>query len=170
MNAQHDVFRRTATMAVAVIAICSMTLQSSEASPSLATAYGKVSSSTGAMRTSTGAAHGPSQCVQQANNPHRSDHYGWMSAEVTANCRAKVIHMYHTAQLWENRWWGGEKIGVRDTFDKTNVKSGAANAHEVCIANDPIWVTGEGYVVDTDGHTYDAATESNHITNPCSNP
>jgi hypothetical protein len=167
MNAQHDVFRRTATMAVAIVAMLSMTLESSEASPSLATAYGKA---TGVMHPATGPAQGPIQCVQQANNPHRSDHFGWMSAEVTATCRAKVIHMYHTAQLWENRWWGGERIGVRDTFDKTNVKFGAANAHDVCIANDPIWVTGEGYVVDTDGQTYDAATESNHITNPCSNP
>ena len=170
MNAQHDVFRRTATTAVAVVAILSMTLESSGASPSLATAYGKATSITGVIHPATGPAQGPSQCVQQANNPHRSDHFGWMSAEVTANCRAKVIHMHHSAQLWENRWWGGEKIGASDTFDKTNVQSGAANAHEDCIANDPIWVTGEGYVVDTDGQTYDAATESDHITNPCSNP
>jgi hypothetical protein len=78
--------------------------------------------------------------------------------------------MYHTAQLWRNRWWGGEQIGVPDTFDKAYKQYGEAHAHNDCISNDPIWVTGAGFVVDTDGQTYHAATESNHITNPCLYP
>src|SRR5204862_8050225 len=77
--------------------------------------------STPATMQMAGPTQGPSHCVQKANNPHRSKHKGWMSAEVTASCRAKVTHMYHTAQLWENRWWGGEEIGVPDKFDETRV-------------------------------------------------
>src|SRR5438477_617883 len=144
MNAQHGGFHRTTTIAVAVVAMLSMAIPPSEASPSPMAAYLKTPSTPATMQIA-GPTQGPSHCVQKANNPHRSKHKGWMSAEVTASCRAKVTHMYHTAQLWENRWWGGEEIGVPDKFDETNVDSGAANAYADCVTDDPIWVTGEGY-------------------------
>ena len=165
--AQHGVFHRIAAVAVVIIAMLTIAIQPSEASPSSVAAYSKEPSTRVTMQIAIGPTQGPSHCVQKANNPHLSKHMGWMSAEVTASCRAKVNHMYHTAQLWENRWWGGEQIGVPDKFDGTNVGYGAANAHADCVTDDPIWVTGEGYVVDTDGQTYQAATESNHVTNPC---
>ena len=52
----------------------------------------------------------PSGCVQNAHNPHRSSHRKpeWIvNSEVEAECASPVPEMYHTAQLWEQRFWDG---------------------------------------------------------------
>ena len=72
------------------------------------------------------APQGPSRCFQQANNVHKSLHFGWMAGEVRATCQGFVPHMYHTSQLWQLRWWGGEEIGTPGTFDQAGVQVGSA--------------------------------------------
>lgn len=90
-----------------------------------------------------------------------------MSAQVSASCVFPVSTMYLEAQLWEQRWWGGEEIGTPDKPTLHNVDQGQANAHDDCRVNAPIWVTGSGYNIESDGNTYYAGTEGNHITDPC---
>jgi hypothetical protein len=160
--------RRLAIIAVSNAAVFALAVAPSDASLSRTDVpYLSPSASGEQHAPAVSQVNGPSQCYQQSMNPHKSGHFGWMSGEVRATCRNQVPHMWHEAQLWENRWWGGEKIGTPDTFDDHNVQKGSANAHSDCVANDPIWVTGNGYIVDTDGHTYYSGTEGNHITNPC---
>lgn len=113
------------------------------------------------------APQGPSSCLQKANNVHKSSHFGWMAGEVRATCKGFVTRMYHTSQLWQSRWWGGEEIGTRGTFDRTRVDVGSAYGFDTtCIVN-WVWDTGNGYINDVDGVTYYAGTEGNHVYNPC---
>lgn len=109
----------------------------------------------------------PSGCVQAAHNPHESHHVpGTINAEVRATCNNAVPYMYHTAQLWETRWWGWDRIGQKGTFSKAWRSQGSAYANDQC-RNNWIRVTGSGYVDDVDGNRYYANTESNHVHNPC---
>ena len=113
------------------------------------------------------APQGPSNCFQQANNVHKSLHFGWMAGEVRAKCQGLVPHMYHTSQLWQSRWWGGEEIGTPGTFNQAGVQVGSAYGFDSsCIVN-WVWDTGNGSVKDVDGVTYYAGTEGNHVYNPC---
>lgn len=109
----------------------------------------------------------PSGCVQRANNPHYSTHVaGRMNAEVRATCATTVPRMYHTSQLWETRWWGWDRIGVKGVFDRTWASRGSAYGNDTC-RNNLIRATGDGFVDDRDGQRYYSATESNWIDNPC---
>jgi hypothetical protein len=108
----------------------------------------------------------PSGCYQRADNPHLSTHYGNMSGDVWAICRNAIPEMYHTAQLWEKRWWGWDRIGTVGTFHRTWVSRGRATGEDRCRKN-WIRVTGNGWIVDVDYRKYYASTESNHIYNPC---
>jgi hypothetical protein len=108
----------------------------------------------------------PSGCYQRADNPHESAHAGNMAGHVWAICRNVIPEMYHTAQLWEQRWWGWDRIGVKGTFHRTRVSRGRATGSDRCRKN-WIRVTGSGWVVDVDGRRYYSSTESNHIYNPC---
>jgi hypothetical protein len=108
----------------------------------------------------------PSGCYQRADNPHESAHAGNMAGHVWAICRTVIPEMYHTAQLWEQRWWGWDRIGVKGTFHRTRVSRGRATGSDRCRKN-WIRVTGSGWVVDVDGRRYYSSTESNHIYNPC---
>ena len=58
-----------------------------------------------------------------------------MNAEIEAVCDSAVPFMYHTAQLWEKRWWGLDKIGVKGTFTGENRWSGSAYSNDVCKIN-----------------------------------
>jgi hypothetical protein len=74
--------------------------------------------------------------------------------------------MVHTAQLWETRFWGWDRIGVPGLFSGDHTRQGSAFANDVCH-DGTFRVTGSGHVVDVDGRTYFAASESAHVTNPC---
>jgi hypothetical protein len=135
----------------------------------VATYAPQAKSSTAPVRAASpqGPSQGPSNCVQKANDVHKSLHFGWMAGEVRATCRGFVPHMYHTSQLWQSRWWGGEQIGTRGTFDQAKVEVGSAYGFDTsCIVN-WVWDTGNGSINDVDGVTYYAGTEGAHVYNPC---
>lgn len=109
----------------------------------------------------------PSGCEQDAHDPHESNHQpGRMNGEVRATCRNPVPRMAHAAQMWETRWWGWDKIGVKGAFDRRGVRRGSAFGNDTCRKN---WVrvTGDGEITDVDTRTYYASTESTHLENAC---
>lgn len=89
-----------------------------------------------------------------------------MNGEVRATCNTTVPRMYHTAQMWEVRWWGWDRIGIVGTHDRTWVSYGSAFGNDTCRKN---WVrvTGDGFIDDRDGQRYYSNTESSPIYNPC---
>ena len=89
-----------------------------------------------------------------------------MNGEARATCNNAVPRMRHTAQLWETRWWGWDRIGVKGLHDKRSVRKGSAFGNDRCRKN-LIRLTGDGYVQDHDGKKYTASTISRRINNPC---
>ena len=157
---------RFITVTASTAAMMFLTAMGAAASGPLATYAPQVKSSTAPLKAAA-PPQGPSRCFQLANNVHKSLHFGWMAGEVRATCQGLVPHMYHTAQLWQSRWWGGEEIGTRGTFDQAHVEVGSAYGFDTsCIVN-WVWDTGNGSVNDVDGATYYAGTEGIHIYNPC---
>jgi len=75
--------------------------------------------------------------------------------------------MYHTAQLWQSRWWGGEEIGTRGTFDQAHVEVGSAYGFGYKLHCELGVGYGNGSVNDVDGATYTRARKASHIYNPC---
>jgi hypothetical protein len=109
----------------------------------------------------------PSGCEQNSHDPHESHHQpGRMNGEVRATCRTPVPRMTHTAQMWETRWWGWDKVGINGHFEQRGVRRGSAFGNDACRKN---WVrvTGDGEITDVDTRTYHASTESTHVDNPC---
>jgi hypothetical protein len=89
-----------------------------------------------------------------------------MNGVIRAYCMNVVPRMTHTAQMWETRWWGWDRIGVKGSVNDYYVKAVSAEANDVC-KNNTVRVTGSGYVIDVDGHHYYASVESKHVKNPC---
>jgi hypothetical protein len=109
----------------------------------------------------------PSGCIQYADNPHYSSTTpGRVNAKVRAQCSLTVPKMQHSAQLWETRWWGWDRIGIGTPYSKLWSKFGRALANDWC-RNNTVRVTGYGYVIDRDGRSYYAATVSVSVKNPC---
>ncbi|MDQ1468422.1 MAG: hypothetical protein QOH10_2837 [Actinomycetota bacterium] len=109
----------------------------------------------------------PSGCVQKADYPHASSHYpGRMNGVVRATCNTWVPRISHSAQMWETRWWGWDRIGTKGYVNAYNVKTASTEANDKCRRS-TIRVTGSGFVIDIDGRSYYASTESIHVKNPC---
>jgi hypothetical protein len=109
----------------------------------------------------------PSGCVQRADYPHKSTHVpGTMNGVVRTVCLAYVRKISESAQMWESRWWGWDRIGIRGSVSDIDSKALSTNASDKC-RNNTVRVTGSGSVIDVDGRTYYATTESIHVKNPC---
>jgi hypothetical protein len=110
----------------------------------------------------------PSGCVQYADHPHESSTTpGRVNGKVRAVCNLTVPKMSHSAQLWETRWWGWDRIGINQRYSHLWSKFGRAIANDWC-KNNTVRVTGNGYIIDRDSKTYYASTISASIKNPCS--
>ena len=137
---------------------------------SAATAAGHQSTYAAAAAGGGGAAPAsvsPSGCVQFADYPHRSTHVpGTMNGLVRTSCRIYIPKISETAQMWESRWWGWDRIGIKGSVSDIDSKSASTSASDKC-RNNSVRVTGSGSVVDVDGRTYYSSTESRHVTNPC---
>jgi hypothetical protein len=113
------------------------------------------------------AAVSPSGCIQRADYPHKSTHVpGTMNGVVRTTCLVYVHKISESAQMWETRWWGWDRIGIRGSVTDIDAKAASTNASDKC-RNNTVRVTGSGSVVDVDGRTYYATTESIHVKNPC---
>lgn len=96
-----------------------------------------------------------------------------MNAEIRTECPDTVDRIHHIAQLWEDRWWGGAKIGIPGTADRRFVTWAQAFANDVC-RNNPggIWSTAINPFIIVDGIRYDALLPVGSATevNPCRLP
>ena len=55
----------------------------------------------------------PNLCKGNVQNPHASRHMpGTISAKVTTDCRGYVGTLSVSGQMWENRWWGFDRVGT----------------------------------------------------------
>jgi hypothetical protein len=109
----------------------------------------------------------PSGCVQYADHPHASTTFpDRVNGKIRAVCRYTVPVISHSAQLWETRWWGWDRIGINQRAYREWASYGLAIANDWCKKN-TVRVTGNGYVIDRDGRTYYASTVSASIKNPC---
>jgi hypothetical protein len=109
----------------------------------------------------------PSGCLQRVDHPHQSIHEpGTADGVVTTSCRVSIPEISHSAQMWETRWWGWDRIGHKGSVRVFNSRSASTTAWDWCKKN-TVRVTGNGYVVDIDGRAYYASTESIHVKNPC---
>ena len=126
-------------------------------------AYAPTTTGTGASPAGVS----PSGCVQQADYPHKSTHVqGTMNGTVRTQCRVYVPRISESAQMWESRWWGWDRIGIKGSAGDIDSKALTVNASDKC-RNNNVRVTGTGSVIDVDGRTYYATTESIHVKNPC---
>jgi hypothetical protein len=115
----------------------------------------------------TAATVSPSGCIQRADYPHKSTHVpGTMNGVVRTVCHVYVRRISESAQMWESRWWGWDRIGIKGFVSDIDSKALSANASDKCRKN-TVRVTGSGSVLDVDGRTYYATTESIHAKNPC---
>jgi hypothetical protein len=109
----------------------------------------------------------PSGCIQRADYPHKSKHVpGTADGVVTTTCTQYVPEMAFTAQMWETRWWGWDRIGHKASVARFSVQKLSISAWDYCKKN-TVRTTGSGYVIDLDHRTYYASTESIHVKNPC---
>jgi hypothetical protein len=109
----------------------------------------------------------PSGCTQYADDPHDSGHRdGRMNGVVRTGCLNTVPRMSFTAQMWETRWWGWDRIGIKGSITVYGWKTAKTQGNDWC-KNNMVRVTGSGFVVDVDNRTYYASTESIHVKNPC---
>jgi hypothetical protein len=126
-----------------------------------------VSAATMAPATAPNTTVSPSRCYMRADWPHASTHQpGRMNGVIRAFCMNVVPRMTHTAQMWEPRWWGWDRIGVKGYVNNYYVRAVSTEANDVC-KKVTIRVTGNGYVIDVDSQHYYASVESKHVTNPC---
>ena len=107
----------------------------------------------------------PHLCRGQSNLPHRSTHNpANVNGEARTYCRAGAVpYLWAEAQLWEDRWWGWDKVGTpvaRSAANRTTVSAFDATA---CRNN--LWRTTGRHVV-TDGGPYSGETVSggNRVT------
>jgi hypothetical protein len=125
------------------------------------------SASVTAVHASPGLAVSPSLCTQTALWPHQSTHVpGTMNGAIRAKCSAVVPQISLTAQMWETRWWGWDRIGKKGYMNAYNHSEAQAYGNDIC-RNATIRTTGNGFVIDVDRQPYYASTESIHVKNPC---
>jgi hypothetical protein len=149
---------------VASAAVAPNALPSTAHSAAYAPSTSSTSSTGGAA---TPATVSPSGCVQQADYPHKSTHVpGTMNGTVRTTCRVYVPRISENAQMWEKRWWGWDRIGIKGSAGDIDSRVLTVNASDKC-RNNTVRVTGSGSVIDVDGRTYYATTESIHVNNPC---
>jgi hypothetical protein len=109
----------------------------------------------------------PSGCVQYADHPHRSTTIPTrVNGKIRAVCKLSVPKISLSAQLWETRWWGWDRIGINQSVNRSWASYALAMANDWCKKN-TVRVTGNGYVIDRDGRSYYASTVSASIKNPC---
>jgi hypothetical protein len=109
----------------------------------------------------------PSGCIQRADYPHKSTHRpGTADGVVTTKCNRHVPEIAQTAQMWETRWWGWDRIGTKGVVSRFEVAIVSSTAWDWCKKN-TVRVTGSGHVIDIDRHWYYASTVSISVKNPC---
>ena len=132
------------------------------------------SSAQGAVRT-FGAVASPGECKicdckVRAHRPHLSRHAEdkgehRVNGEIRIECEKRKPELRVTAELWETRWWGWDRLNDHPSEKKKhNGRKVSAFANAGCNPGMTVRVTGDGYVTYRDGKTLSGGVESEHIT------
>jgi hypothetical protein len=109
----------------------------------------------------------PSGCTQKTDYPHKSTHRpGSADGVLRSECNGHIPLIAQTAQMWETRWWGWDRIGTKGVVSRFEVKRVESTAWSWCKKN-TVRTTGSGHVIDVDHRSYYASTMSISVKNPC---
>lgn len=108
----------------------------------------------------------PFGCTLQANYPHVSGHNpGGINAGIVTQCTSgSPLWILQSAQLWETRFWGWDRIGTPgygETYQKNYLET---YAQANCRPGITLRLTANGRISDYYGHIYDDYTESRVVT------
>lgn len=121
-----------------------------------------------------GSVAAPSKCKKcdceiKAHTPHLSRHADdkgerRVNGEISVKCQRNKPELRVTAELWETRWWGWDRISELATPPPMHNKRGvSAYANADCNPGMTVRVTGDGYVSFPDGKKGWAGVESEHV-------
>ena len=82
---------------------------------------------------------------------------------VTCDYRMARLHVW--AQLWEDRWWGWDRIGVRGSRTSNKVTHATVHANDRC-RNNHIRATSGGWAM-LNRVYYQGPAETRYAHNPC---
>lgn len=110
----------------------------------------------------------PSGCKGSLGLPHKSKHVaGTINSSGKTHCTlGPVPRIYVSAQLWEQRWWGWDRVGNFDSQVRTPGQKVRAFSSWECRKN---WfrVTTRHEVTDVDRRDYYINQVSREVWNPC---
>ncbi len=105
------------------------------------------------------------ECRVKANTPHLSHHQrDRVNGEIRVECKHNQPHIKVTAQLWETRWWGWDRIGALGETTKKNKRKVSAFSNSGCNDGMTLRVTGDGTVTKANGDKLTGGAESKHVT------
>jgi hypothetical protein len=106
----------------------------------------------------------PAGCQGKSNWAHK-EMGGTIKGVTQVDCLYSVSSVRTTAQLWRNRWWGYEMVGIKG--DNTNLNSNqvkASGLYNLCENNS--WRTeGEHESLESDGDYYTHTMVYAEVTN-----
>lgn len=111
------------------------------------------------------AAYDPFGCNQISNYPHASSHVpGAVNAEVRTTCDSPPVWIQQSAQLWEKRWWGWNKIGSAGNNEVDNRATISTFANTTwCHNGMTVILTGSGRLMADDGKIYSVTSVSKSV-------
>ncbi|MGI9156503.1 MAG: hypothetical protein ACR2FG_07680 [Marmoricola sp.] len=118
--------------------------------------------------TSTGVSGANSAtCTQTANDPHVSTYETYngkpaAKGEIRTTCSFRIDYLYQTAQLWEKRWYGWDRVGTKGVYNNPYPTTIVQTFGRWECRNSTFRVTGYGEAT-IYGQVYYASTESNHV-------
>ncbi len=105
-------------------------------------------------------------CDLRLDDIHASRHVpGNMNVVFTVSCPLSLPELHIEAQLWEVRWWGWDRIGIRGTESRYNASYAQTNASDRC-RNNRIRATANGYGIHF-GMRYEGPEQRRYANNPC---
>ena len=117
------------------------------------------------IRRSHGSSN-PPPCTATLHDIHESHHRpGRMNVGFTARCRQEISELHIWAQLWEDRIWGWDRIGIKGKLTRSNVRFATVHANDRC-RNNSIKATASGHGK-LNGVKYRGFGRTTYADNPC---
>jgi hypothetical protein len=117
--------------------------------------------------TRASAACGDCDCTVKAHKPHNSHHNpGRTNGEGRTTCKKSQPKIRVTAQLWEGRWWGWDKIGKKGDVTRHKKKKVSAFSNNKC-RNNKHRTTANSWVTFSNGKTVKGNDISPTVTIKC---
>ncbi|MDE0493121.1 MAG: hypothetical protein OXH54_04235 [Acidimicrobiaceae bacterium] len=110
--------------------------------------------------------HATPPCSGNLGRIHASTHRpGRMNVTFTVRCDQEMSTLHVWAQLWEDRWWGWDRIGVKGKSTSYNVTGSTVHANDRC-RNNYIRATSGGWGI-LNGTYHQGPAYTEYATNPC---